>query len=138
MKIIRPRRVTLEVQYELYFELADNPERGYAFSCDAQGNVVIVHRISEETYRQCLAGAVDGQPVIPRGVRSWKHRRVEEAAAECDRCQGEAIFFPNCGAYVCFSCGNHLGLARCYCGWSATGGDGRNELIEMGETIDPD
>jgi hypothetical protein len=29
-------------------------------------------------------------------------------------------------------------LARCYCGWSANGGNGRAELEEMGETIDPD
>jgi len=29
-------------------------------------------------------------------------------------------------------------LARCYCGWASSGGDGRKELLEMGETIDPD
>jgi len=42
-----------------------------------------------------------------------------------------------CGAWVCSECGNHWGLARCYCGWSRSGGDGRRELIEMGERIDP-
>lgn len=39
-----------------------------------------------------------------------------------------------CGAYVC-DCGDHKGLARCYCGFSRSGNDGRRELIEMGETI---
>lgn len=43
-----------------------------------------------------------------------------------------------CGAYVCDDCGDHRGLARCYCGWSASGGNGRAELIEMGETIEED
>jgi hypothetical protein len=42
-----------------------------------------------------------------------------------------------CGAYVCGDCGDHRELARCYCGWSRTSpGRGRQELIEMGETIE--
>jgi len=44
-----------------------------------------------------------------------------------------------CGARVCKRCGEHKGLARCYCGWSKTSpGRGYEELIEMGETIDDD
>jgi hypothetical protein len=39
---------------------------------------------------------------------------------------------------VCSKCGNHVGLARCFCGWAADGGDGRRQLEEMGETIDPE
>lgn len=53
-------------------------------------------------------------------------------------CGGHYEFIPECGAHVCLSCGNHKGLCRCYCGWAASGGDGCAELIEMGETIDPD
>lgn len=42
-----------------------------------------------------------------------------------------------CGARVCIECGDHAGLERCYCGWSRTSpGRGRQELEEMGETID--
>jgi hypothetical protein len=43
-----------------------------------------------------------------------------------------------CGAKVCADCGEHKGLARCYCGWSASGGDGYRELVEMGERIEED
>lgn len=45
-----------------------------------------------------------------------------------------------CGAQVCSNedCNHHKGFVRCFCGWSASGGDGRAELIEMGETIDPE
>ena len=43
-----------------------------------------------------------------------------------------------CGAKVCDSCEDHEGLARCYCGWAASGGNGIRELIEMGEQIDDD
>jgi hypothetical protein len=42
-----------------------------------------------------------------------------------------------CGARVCTECDDHSGLERCYCGWSRTSpGRGRQELEEMGETID--
>jgi hypothetical protein len=53
-------------------------------------------------------------------------------------CGGEFQFDRGCGVRVCDDCGNHHGLARCYCGWSASGGDGRAELTEMGETIEPE
>lgn len=43
-----------------------------------------------------------------------------------------------CGAKICYNCGDHKGLARCFCGWSTTGGNGKTELIEMGETIEED
>ena len=50
-------------------------------------------------------------------------------------CGGVAFFSRHCGVYVCDDCNAHIGLARCYCGWSASGSDGRRELEEMGETI---
>jgi len=43
-----------------------------------------------------------------------------------------------CGAYICYECWDHRGLARCFCGWAQDGGDGRDQLIEMGETIEPE
>lgn len=60
-----------------------------------------------------------------------------ERTKVCDKrgCKGTAFFEGYCGAYVCASCGKHVGLARCYCGWSASGRDGRRELEEMGEVI---
>jgi len=39
---------------------------------------------------------------------------------------------------LCTSCSDHVGMERCYCGWSKSGGDGRRELVDMGETIDED
>jgi len=53
-------------------------------------------------------------------------------------CGGEYEFSRYCGAWVCWKCDDHRGLDRCYCGWSRGGGDGRQELIEMGETIEED
>ncbi len=70
----------------------------------------------------------------------------EKAECICDEvkakkcpCGGEFHFNNYCGAHVCTGCGQHKGLARCFCGWSQTApGEGRRELQEMGETIDPE
>jgi hypothetical protein len=43
-----------------------------------------------------------------------------------------------CGARVCIDCEDHQWLERCFCGWSRSGGDGRRELLEMGEVIEED
>ena len=43
-----------------------------------------------------------------------------------------------CGARVCEDCGEHRNLDRCFCGWSRSGGNGQAELVEMGETIEPE
>jgi len=53
-------------------------------------------------------------------------------------CGGTFQFDGSCAAYVCYECGNHLGLDRCWCGWSRSGRDGRQELLAMGETIEED
>jgi len=50
----------------------------------------------------------------------------------------EYEFSRYCGARVCEICDDHEGLERCFCGWSRSGGDGRRELEEMGETIEED
>lgn len=53
-------------------------------------------------------------------------------------CGGTFRMVPACGAKVCDKCRKHQGLERCYCGWSEIRpGQGRQELVEMGETIDP-
>lgn len=56
----------------------------------------------------------------------------------CEKCGETAFLSGGCGAYVCGACGWHNGLARCFCGWAASGGDGYRELQDMGETIEPE
>ena len=43
---------------------------------------------------------------------------------------------PKCGVKICWFCGEHEGLDRCFCGWSRNGGNGYQELIKMGEQIE--
>jgi hypothetical protein len=57
----------------------------------------------------------------------------------CDKCGSDDIELSrSCGAWVCNKCDHHNGLARCFCGWAASGGDGYKELVELGETIEPE
>jgi hypothetical protein len=53
----------------------------------------------------------------------------------CGKCNDVIWFNAHCGAWVCESCGQHKGLARCYCGWAADGGDGREQLVDAGENL---
>ena len=55
-----------------------------------------------------------------------------------NKCSHSYTFNRYCGATICLRCDDHKGLARCFCGWSRSGRDGRAELVEMGETIDPE
>ena len=59
---------------------------------------------------------------------------------KCPQCGDSMTRSRSCGVFVCDNddCGHHLGLARCFCGWSLSGNDGRAELEAMGETIDPE
>jgi len=62
--------------------------------------------------------------------------KLEPQVCDDPKCDGEIMFYEDCGAYVCDKCDTHIGLARCYCGWSKTSpGQGQQELIDMGETI---
>lgn len=63
----------------------------------------------------------------------YDHHKV----AKCS-CGGAAPFSRYCGARVCDRCGDHQGLVRCYCGWARSGGSGYAELVELGETIEPE
>jgi len=55
-----------------------------------------------------------------------------------DQHEHEFYFSSYCGVNICIICESHKELARCYCGWSALGGDGYQELMEMGEQIEED
>jgi hypothetical protein len=67
-----------------------------------------------------------------------KTRKAVDVAELCEKenCTGHYNFEKSCGAFVCCECNDHKGMARCYCNWAADGGNGRDQLVEMGETID--
>ena|SRR6516164_5662720 len=149
-ELIRERSVEEGVSYDLVYDWLDtkgySTGAGFAFPCDKDGTVDMAHLQSPgheaglENYNLCSSGQMrdsQGTPIGTPYVRAMPWRHMIPAAVRCDACGGEAEM-SNCGAWVCNSCENHVGLARCYCGWSASGGDGHAELLEMGETIEED
>ena len=54
-------------------------------------------------------------------------------------CEHDYVLSRGCGVKVCTKCDDHKGLVRCYCGWSKTSpGQGYQELLDLGETIEED
>ena len=64
-------------------------------------------------------------------------------------CNHQWDFRDFCGADVCDLCEAHAHvdresgeviqrLARCYCGWAESGGNGYQELLDEGENIEPE
>jgi ribosomal protein L37AE/L43A len=135
MEMLRERSVETGIYYRLEFNwIIDGKEIsgwGFMFICDKDGNAE-----EHASLTACRSGMVDGKPIGPGRVRAYPYRNVIPAIAKCDNCGNGALMSHHCGAWVCDECGNHIGLARCYCGWSASGNDGLQELQEMGETVD--
>ena len=87
----------------------------------------------EKPYEQ-VAGGQGGPNPLPLLERYLEAEEQDDAAKEHVH---EYEWKRYCGAKVCH-CGDHEGLIRCYCGWSASGGDGRQELRDFGEVIGED
>lgn len=80
---------------------------------------------------------------MDKGILEWDPDAIERARGECPESpdgkhQWSEKYDRSCGAKLCVVCGAHKGLARCYCGWAADGGDGAAQLRNMGENLDED
>jgi hypothetical protein len=88
----------------------------------------------------------------PEGPELHKHEGFGTAVIRAESMQSDPIHTheyeqkpdgsrrmdASCGAYVCLDCGDHQGLARCYCGWASDGGDGVAQLRAKGENVEDD
>lgn len=89
-------------------------------------------------------GSVVGE-MIRTGLTRQDHKESDMSAPVKDErgeyykpctCGQRAYWNDSCASYLCSDCGAHADLERCWCGWSRSGGDGRRELIEMGENLE--
>lgn len=92
-----------------------------------------------EEFFHCMAD--DREHAVEQALDGLPGGKVAMVYEQCDTvpkcdCGGEYEFMQGCGAWVCEDCGRHHNLARCYCGWSESGGDGYRELEELGEQIE--
>lgn len=124
------------VECRLHFDSKEHPGSGYVFDCDEDGRVIFNPEYEETQRQSYLTATTSGKYEEPRFER---HERRIALPEVCGGCGKESAHFNRyCGAMVCTNCDHHNGLARCYCGWSLSGGDGRQELIELGENVDDD
>jgi len=83
MKIIQQRQRITRVEYSLEYEANDNPQCGFGFPCDEQGNLLPLSDGALENYQRCTTGVYD---VTCMGVRKITHTYVEPAVVICECC----------------------------------------------------
>jgi hypothetical protein len=124
------------------------------YQVDITNNIPLKHGLPPGQYdsavfptvKECKQYAEEIAKALPAIIKDYdnskKVRHLNETR-KCPKCKGTMLYVPECGSFVCEnnSCGHHQSssgqdFARCYCGWSASGGNGRQELEEMGEQID--
>lgn len=79
MKIVAEAKSCLNVTYSLEFCFTSDPNSGFAFDCDKDGNVFK----ENPNYLACLTGKVNGLDVIREGVKCYKFRYTKPAVGKC-------------------------------------------------------
>ena len=97
-------------------------------------------RLEADTYRGRTTERADNLYLVAEALLVVANGAgVIEMEENIMKCKHDYRFHRYCAAKVCTKCGDHEGLARCYCGWSETSpSQGYQELIDMGETIEPE
>lgn len=92
-KYIRHREHHEETTCSRMFGWRSDPNAGFSFTCDAEGNVGELPEAARENYEKCISGEYD---VIDQGVVSFIHRWQEPAAIECPcGCEVDLYGFTN-------------------------------------------
>lgn len=103
IKIIKERGTKESISYSLDFNYKDNPEAGFSFPCDENGEILKdkIPQTAIENYYKCLKD----DRFAPPYVRKYKNYWAEPAIGEC-WC-GEEVVLENqyMGACQCSKCG---------------------------------
>ena len=125
---------------------ADSEEQVKAVDEDRWGEVEDYDEQSETTESEvAVIELVEDERYIEMLERTGN---IHELPHEC----GDWVESKSCGAWICNTrglCGAHFTyngndkepgpmLARCYCGWAANGGNGKQHLAAMGENVEDD
>lgn len=107
---IQRREWITETSYSLYFERAVPHTGGWAFDCDADGNVDIEalkdKPLALEAYKECLRGHCQGEGVKPPVVQEYTNRHLQPAILRC-AC-GEEVALWSSWANTCEKCGQEF------------------------------
>lgn len=103
MKIIRKQSCVLCIIYRLWFRYVDQPEHGYSFPCDAQGEVLVdqMTEVVAQSYLRCVDGTYNVECV---GILPISASQVLDAIGFCDVCGDEVML--SSAVNTCASCGS--------------------------------
>lgn len=105
-EIIEKSKYVTDVWYERSFEFEGEPNCGYGFDCDKNGNLSPnLCEAAIENYKMCLnTTVINGKKLIDRGVKKHNHTYRVPTRLKCD-C-GEIISLVNecMGACSCPVC----------------------------------
>lgn len=114
MKIIAERHHVTKTEYNRCFEYENEPDCGYWFPCDENGNVSLSELSKEalQNYQDCINGK---RNLIDGGICKNNFSYTEPAIGICDKCGKEVSLIDSyCGATECECgewynmCGQHL------------------------------
>jgi hypothetical protein len=84
MQIIHEREHITETHYCLAFHWQDDPEAGFSFDCDKNGNLLTLCDAARENYAACSRGEKDGKIIIADGMETREHSYTLPAMGLCD------------------------------------------------------
>ena len=97
--LTRRERVTVTT-YSRIFDRTDCPGAGFAFDCDADGNLLPLAPAGLANFDKCYDGTY---PVVDRGVHKYEHSYWQPASVRCD-C-GATIWLEDSMTNECERCG---------------------------------
>lgn len=83
LRIIRESSFRDVIERFREFDYRGHAGWGFSFPCEAGGTVLPSCPEAARNLAACLAGVVDGRPVVDRGIRTWTTSVRIPALAEC-------------------------------------------------------
>ena len=83
LSFITTRERVTSTTFSHVYDYADTPGAGFAFDCDAQGNLESLNGTAAASLLRCQEGLLDGS-IVDRGVVTYRHTYTEPASVRCD------------------------------------------------------
>ena len=100
LKIIKERERKTEVEYNREFRFKDDPNAGYSFPCDENGNLFEdLNEVALENYKRCLTD----DRITDLGVTKREYSYTEPAIGKCS-CGRENQMVDQTNGYAAFQC----------------------------------
>jgi hypothetical protein len=134
-EIIRERKQVTGIDYVRRFSWRNDPESGFSFPCDEQGNLTkVLHPEGHRNYVNCVSGVYD---VVDHGVVAEPWSRWEPAIIRC--VCGSPVVLYDAWLETCPSCQrDYNGAGQLLAPRSQWGEETGESLADMFTSYDPE